>query len=466
MLTSRTHFCKSKEQKMNKLWLIIKREFLVRVKKRSFILTTLLTPLAMLLLIVAPPLISKWGDSSKDKKIAVLDELGYVMQRDSMGKVIAPISDTESIKFKAVAPPLAALQKQYKEEGFDGIVYIPNATNLDNLNVQYFSDGQLSIGDKKVIEGKIEKKLELKRIYEAGLSEEQINRFQVNIDLNQRQISIDDKGNVVEEDKKNGAEIATAMGFVMAFIIYIILLVYGSQVMRSVMEEKVNRIVEVVISSVKPFQLMLGKILGVSAVGVLQFLIWIIVIPAIAVGAQFILGMDAAELQNANQMADLGPAEQEEALHTAMEVLESLKQQNWGFIIPVFILFFLGGYFIYAAMFAAAGSAVGDDLGESQTLTLPIMVPVILSISFMGSVIENPDGSLAFWLSMIPLFSPVLMPARLPFEPPLWEVGLSLFLLILTALFFIWFAGRIYRVGILMYGKKITFKEIWKWLFY
>ena len=449
---------------MNKLWLIIQREFLVRVKKKSFILATLLTPLAFGLLMIVPPLIGSMGDNGA-KRIAVLDDSGVVMERDAGGKVVAPIADNDNLTFKAVEDPLPILQKGYQELGYDGIVYIPAVPNPDApVRPQYFSDGQLSLNDKRAIESKIEKKFETRRIRDAGFDEEILDKFATDVKLNQKQISVDSDGNIVEKDKKNGAEIATAMGFVMAFVIYIILIVYGMQVMRSVMEEKMNRIVEVVISSVKPFQLMLGKILGVSAVGVLQFLIWIILIPLVAIGAQFLFGVDASQAQSMS--GDLSPAEQEEVTEMAFGIVDSLAQQDWSFIIPVFLVYFLGGYFIYASLFAAVGSAVGDDLGESQTLTFPIMIPVILAISFMGPVIDNPDGNLAFWLSMIPFFSPILMPARLPFDPPLWEVLLSGGILIVSALFFIWLAGRIYRVGILMYGKKVSFKEIGKWLFY
>ncbi len=448
---------------MNKLWLIIQREFLVRVKKKSFILTTLLTPLAFGLLMIVPPLIGGMGDNGS-KRIAVLDESGIVMERDAGGKVIAPISDSKSLNFKAVTGPLSTLQKGYGEMGYDGIVYIPQVPNADApVRAQYFSDGQLSLGDKRAIEDKIEKKFESRKIKDAGFDDKILEKFSADVALTQKQISVDEDGNIVEKEKKNGAEIATAMGFVMALIIYIILIVYGMQVMRSVMEEKMNRIVEVVISSVKPFQLMLGKILGVSAVGILQLTIWIILIPLVAVGAQLVFGVDPAQSQSMS--GDLSAAEQEEVTEMAFGIVNSLAEQDWSFIIPVFLVYFLGGYFIYASLFAAVGSAVGDDLGESQTLTFPIMIPVILAISFMGPVIDNPDGSLAFWLSMIPFFSPILMPARLPFDPPLWEVLLSGGILIVSALFFIWLAGRIYRVGILMYGKKVSFKEIGKWLF-
>lgn len=447
---------------MNKLWLIIRREFLVRVKKKSFILTTLLMPVAFALLMILPPLIGSMS-SNGAKRLAVLDESGVVMERDASGKVTAPIADSDNLTFKAVEGNLTEWQRTYQEQNYDGIVYIPVIPNPDAaVRVQYFSEGQLSLNDKRSIEDKIEKKFESKRIKDAGYEEKILEQFEADVALYQKQISIDADGNVIEKDKKNGAEIATAMGFIMAFVIYIILIVYGMQVMRSVMEEKMNRIVEVVISSVKPFQLMLGKILGVSAVGVLQFLIWMILIPLAAIGAQFLFGADTSQMQGMS--GDMTPEQQEMATDTAMNIINGLAEQNWSFILPVFLIYFLGGYFIYASLFAAVGSAVGDDLGESQTLTFPIMIPVILAISFMGPVIDNPDGSLAFWLSMIPFFSPILMPARLPFDPPLWEVLLSGAILIVSALFFIWLAGRIYRVGILLYGKKVTLKEIGKWL--
>jgi ABC-2 type transport system permease protein len=237
-------------------------------------------------------------------------------------------------------------------------------------------------------------------------------------------------------------------------------------VMRSVMEEKISRIAEVMISSVKPFQLMLGKILGVGAVGLTQLAIWMILIPVVMMTITvFIPGLES------NAMSAALPG---------MEAMQQIEQQgfdfnmligeffrlNWLVIIPSFVIFFLGGYFIYSSLFAAIGSAVDEDLGEAQQFMLPVMIPVILAFVIAMSSIDNPNSGIAVFGSIFPLTSPVVMPTRLPFDPPAWHIVLSLLLLIASTLFVVWLSARIYRVGILMYGKKVTFKEIGKWLFY
>jgi ABC-2 type transport system permease protein len=236
------------------------------------------------------------------------------------------------------------------------------------------------------------------------------------------------------------------------------------------MEEKTNRIVEVMISSVKPFQLMLGKIIGVGGVGFTQFVIWVVLIGLISSGIGAMIGGDAAQMaQNPNMgaaNAGMDGMKEAQSMGKGAQFLLELKKQNWLLLIPLFLLFFLLGYLMYSALFAAVGSAVGDDQGEAQTLTLPITIPVIIAIYIMITAVRAPDSSLAVWSSLFPLFSPIVMPARLPFNPPAWQVILSLVLLIAAVIGLVWIAGRIYRVGILMYGKKVTFKELSKWMFY
>ena len=238
--------------------------------------------------------------------------------------------------------------------------------------------------------------------------------------------------------------------------------------MRSVMEEKINRIVEVMISSVKPFQLMLGKIIGVGFVGLTQLAIWIILIPLIMIVVTLIMGPDMAgsssDIAQATEMVN--EISQQDDDFSLTKLIVEIKAQNWLLILPAFIIYFLGGYFIYSSMFAAVGSAIGDDLGEGQQMMFPIVIPVIIAIIMVPSVFSNPDGPIAVFGSMFPLFSPILMPARLPFDPPLWQVFLSIFILVVSAIFMVWLAGRIYRVGIFMYGKKASFREIAKWIFY
>jgi ABC-2 type transport system permease protein len=260
--------------------------------------------------------------------------------------------------------------------------------------------------------------------------------------------------------------IGTLLGGLMGFIMYMVIFIYGSMVMRSVMEEKINRIVEVIISSVKPTQLMLGKVLGVGGVGLTQLAMWLILIPMVIMSTGLLVGggIDPAQLQEMSNQANVNAEELNK--FEFGNVLRELGNMNWGLIIPVFILFFFGGYFIYSSLFAAVGSAMGDDMGEGQQLMLPIMLPVILGFIMLQGTLQNPNGGMAVFGSLFPLTSPIIMPSRLAFDPPLWQVGLSIILLVLSCWFFAWLAGRIYRVGILMYGKKITFKELGKWIMY
>jgi ABC-2 type transport system permease protein len=435
---------------MNKLWLIIEREYLTRVRKKSFILTTLLSPLIFVALFTVPTLIAIYTEKEQ-KNIAVKDE---------SGTFVIPADTAASIAFTALAEPLDVLKLTYRGRGFDGVLHIPAfEDSVKQLDVQYFSEGQLSLGDVEYIADAVEEGVESHKIKQAGYSQEVMENFKTGVVLAQRELAFNEQGELVETDKKNNAAIASVIGFVSAFIIYVILLFYGTMIMRSVMEEKTSRIVEVMISSVRPFQLMLGKIIGVSGVGITQMLIWVGLTLALTSAAGVFFGLEAST------MGAVQEAGQQEALSRSEEVFSMVTAQNWGYIIPVFVLYFLGGYFIYASLFAAVGSAMGDDMGESQSLSMVAMTPIILSIIMLGPVIDDPTGSLATWLSLIPIFSPVIMPARLAFEPPVWELALSLLLLLGSAVFFVWLSGRIYRVGILLYGKNASVKEIVRWVF-
>ena len=268
----------------------------------------------------------------------------------------------------------------------------------------------------------------------------------------------------MEGESKFTTAIGAGIGGVMGFIMYMTIFIYGMMVMRSVMEEKTSRIVEVMISSVKPFQLMLGKIIGVGGVGLTQILIWSILIPIgyLLVGLFFdfdLEQMNSAAAAGSN--VDVAGMEDE-----IMIFMNEVRNMNWWSILPLFLFYFLGGYFLYSSMFAAVGSAMGDDLGEGQALTIPITIPVILALYIMMVVVTAPQSNLAIWSSIFPLFSPIVMPARLAFSPPIWQILVSMAVLAATSIFFVWVSARIYRVGILMYGKKVGFKEIGKWLFH
>ena len=246
-------------------------------------------------------------------------------------------------------------------------------------------------------------------------------------------------------------------------LIYFVIFAYGGMVMRSVMEEKTNRIVEVLVSSVKPFELMLGKILGVGAVGLTQFAIWAVTFPLIYLGMGLLF---ADKLQGMQESMDAGTtADAEAQAETIIMALNSLESFNFTYIIGMLLIFFLLGYFLYASLFAAVGAAMGDDSGEGQSLNLIVSLPIIIGFYLGISVINNPGSNMAVWSSLIPLFSPIIMPVRIIFDPPSWQVILSVVILLVSCIFFIWLSGRIYRVGILMYGKKTTLKEFVQWIF-
>lgn len=439
---------------MDKLWLIIQREYLTRVKKKSFILITLLSPIIFVALFTIPVLVTLFA-GKESKSLVVKDDSG----------IFVPPSDTSGrASFTLSTEPLDVLKATYKNRGFDGVLFIPTLpTAGEKLNLSYFSEGQLSLSVVGYVTDRVSEQVEAKRIKDAGYSAEVMKNFKTNVGIEQEELAFNDQGELVETGKKSSAELATAIGFISGFIIYIVLIFYGAMIMRSVMEEKTNRIVEVIISSVKPFQLMLGKILGVSAVGLTQMLIWIIMTVVLSSVATAFLHVDPASIQPA-----MGPMSQpppEVTVSQAGEIFQAIASQNWGYILPLFLFYFVGGYFIYASLFAAVGASMGDDMGESQSLSMVAMAPIILSIILISPVIENPTSALARWMSIFPLFSPVIMPARLAFEPPWWEVILSMVVLAGSAVFFVWLSGRIYRVGVLLYGKKATLKEMVKWTF-
>lgn len=437
---------------MNKLWLIIQREYLTRVKKRSFLLTTLLVPFALVLFIVIVALIFSY--SSNQRKIAVVNDSGL--------EII--LKDTDKVYFDIKNQSLDELKKSYQEEGYDGVLFLPKVISLKQteLRVRYFSEEQISIPTKEFIQRELAAKIREIKIDSSQINRSVLESFNTDITLEEVGLSVTESGEIAEEDKTNSANIATAMGMIMVFVIYLVLFIYGSMVMRSVMEEKMNRIVEVMISSVKPFQLMLGKIIGVGGVGLTQILIWAILIPTLNLLVGLLLPIDPEAIQS----SQLTTSESEDMMYQMALVIDNVKSQNWGLILPMFIFYFLGGYFIYSSLFAAVGSAIGDDLGESQSLTLPITLPVILASYIAIAVIENPTSGLATFSSIFPLFSPFVMPARLPFNPPVWEIIASVIVMIASVAFFIWLSGRIYRVGILLYGKKVTLRELSKWIFY
>ncbi len=439
---------------MDKLWLIIKREYLTRVTRRSFILATLLTPLAFAVFFVVVGLIFQY-ESDDTKRIAIIDE-GNIFDQS--------IKDEDNLYFKFVEEDLETLRQTFDGRDFDGILVVPAVDDLlaQKHTIYYYADKQPTLDIEALIRDRVRDRMKDFKIEALDLDPEQLEAINTKIELEPEPIDEDSE----DASKLTGA-IAAAIGGIMGIVMYIVVFIYGMMVMRSVMEEKTNRIVEVMISSVRPFQLMLGKIVGVGAVGLTQVAIWAILIPIIVLLSTLVFGIDSStQMEMAQQQPGGGALDPEDTEAMVALAIEEFQSLNWWLILPMFVFFFLGGYFLYSSLFAAVGSAMGDDLGEGQSLTIPITIPVILAFYIMIVAIQAPNSSLAVWSSIFPLFSPIVMPARLAFSPPLWEVALSVAILAATAVFFVWLSGRIYRVGILLYGKKVTFKELGKWLFY
>lgn len=434
---------------MEKLRLIIRREYLSRVTRRSFILGTLLTPLAFALLIVIVGFIFQY-ESDKSQRIAVIDEGGVLG---------GAIKDESNIYFKFVDQPLDALRQNLGDTDYDAILFIPPIKDVMDrrLTAFYYSDDQPTPDVEIMIRGRISQAVREYKIDALEIKRDQLEALDTRIELEPEPLTDDG-----EDATRFTSAIAASIGGIMGFIMYMTVFIYGAMVMRSVMEEKTNRIVEVMISSVRPFQLMLGKIIGVGAVGLTQVVVWAILIPLLGFLAQLFFGFDSSNPMLEGNTPDVDPDDLQSMVMMAMTEISNI---NWWVVFPLFVLYFLGGFLMYSSLFAAVGSAIGDDTGEGQSLTIPISIPVILALYIMIAVIQAPDSSLAIWSSIFPLFSPIIMPARLAFGPPTWEVVVSLVVMIASVVFFIWLAGRIYRVGILLYGKKVSLRELGRWIF-
>lgn len=435
---------------MNKVWLIIQREYWTRVRKKSFLLTTILAPLGFVALFAITILVSLGGQ--KDRKIVVIDESGYFKSK---------LADQNGLYFKYQDTSLAYMNEVYKNLGYDGILYIPQPANWQTVRPEYRSDGQLGQSAKGHITNQITKitrniLIEKENVDKAAL--EKIN----NID-----VSVSEKIIGQEEEKEASAELGMAMGYILGFAIYIVLLVYGTMVMKGVAEEKTSKVVEIIISSVKPFQLMMGKIIGVGMVGLTQFLIWGIMITVFQFVLVFAFADQLAELSALSQDPALAASQPDEA--EIAKVIEAFKQINLLQLFTIFLFYFFGGYMLYGSLFAAIGSAAGDEVDSNNSLSFVVSIPIIVSIMIMTSVVREPSSTLASFASIFPLTSPVVMPARLGFGfdalPELyWQLPLSMVMLVLGFVFTTWLAGRIYRTGILMQGKKVTLKDLGMWL--
>ncbi|PJA07756.1 MAG: ABC transporter permease [Flavobacteriales bacterium CG_4_10_14_0_2_um_filter_32_8] len=433
---------------MNKITLIIKREYLTRVKKKSFVIMTLLGPLLMAGLMLVPIWLA-----IKDQDIQRIEVI------DETKTFINQFVNTATLQFKHEFRSIEQAKSKFYDENYTSILYIKNADKTPIVEMYYKKQPGFStiINIENTIENVI-RNIEIQSKF--NVTKEQLAEIQPNITVKPISITIDG-----EEESKN-VGISTALGFGGAILIYFFIFMYGVQIMRGVIEEKTSRIVEIIISSVKPFQLMMGKIIGIALVGLTQFLLWALftgVIYTIIVGAFSIETVTSAS-QTGNLMEQANITELSQ--NPYQDVMDGFKTIPVFQLLISFIFYFIGGYLLYGALLAAVGSAV-DSEADTQQFMLPITIPLIFSFVVAQTVMENPDGTMAFWLSIIPLTSPIIMMVRIPFGGvESWELVLSMSLLIIGFLGATWIAAKIYRTGILMYGKKITYKELWKWLTY
>lgn len=438
---------------MNKVGLIIKREYLSRVRKKTFILSTILTPLLFAGVITAIIFITI--KNVRTEKVAVLDPAGIL-------KSNLPNSKAATYDFRTDVDT-----SNFAAKGYSTLLIAPHTSFNQTDNFKLVSEKSLSRITNDRINNDIGHALENNMIsQELKIDPALID----SIKKRAKGVSIDavKKGETGQLTNSN-IGVASSIGYLTAFLIYITLFVYGVMVMRGVMEEKTNRIAEVVISSVRPFQLMMGKIIGIGAVGLTQFLIWIILLTVFSIVFTSMIPPDVLNQVKDAQNGVPGSMQQSsEAMRSMAEIQNNLASVNWFMVIGCFLFYFLGGYLFYAALFAAVGSAVNEDAQDAQSLTMPVTIPIILAIFIMINSINDPSGPLATWSSIIPFFSPIVMMSRIPFgvpdTVPYWQLGLSMLMLIGGFLFTTWLSAKIYRTGILLYGKKPSWKEMMKWV--
>lgn len=426
---------------MNKILIIIQREYVTRVRKRSFIISTLLAPLGFFALVTFSIIMT--GYSGGTKHVGIIDDSGL------FAAVSFPDAPDGSVVFHYIKGGKESDHKKY-----DAFIQVPANYDIDNpkkININCTSEKSIGMIASTFINKTFSDKVRQLRATQLNISQEQLENLNTDIELTYQKIS---------EDKKKSGNSLVGMGFgyMIGIAIYTLLLVYGTMIMKGVTEEKTSRIMEVLVSSVKPLQLMLGKILGIAAVGLTQFILWILLM---GISVFFIIPM--VGLSQPPHPQDM-PANSNVDPETVQQVILALKDFHFAPMIIVLIIFFLGGFLLYGSLFAAIGAAGGDET-DSQSLTFPVILPIIITIAMMTNVLGQPEGKLAMWASLIPLSSPIIMPALMPTNPPLWQILLSMVFLFGGFMLCVMLAAKIYRTGILMYGKKTTFKEIAKWIF-
>ena len=444
---------------MNKIGIIIGREFNERVRKKSFIITTLLTPLLMIGLMVAPMLLTQYT-GSEQKCIAVVDDSKLIGQH---------LQSNDEILFEQTPLTIELARIEYSDRF--AILHIGKSIMENPGDVRLYTNSTASITLEMNIASQLESVIEEIKLQRLNIEDLPSILASIKTNINLQSYSngtpADSDSESSTGEKANSSIVATVVAYVLSFMLYMFILIYGVMVMQSVIEEKNSRVLEVMVSTVRPLDMMLGKILGVASVALLQIAIWIALI--MGVGYFVMPELIPDEMSLAVAMLQQGASPESLGTDTDMGLLQAIATlTDMGYLMKIIgslLVFMVGGFLLYAALFAAIGSAV-DNPQDAQQLQTPVTIPIILSLFVMLSVINDPTSELAFWFSMIPLTSPIVMMARIPYDIPGWEIALSLGILIATFIIVVWFAGKIYRVGILMHGKKPSIKELWKWMKY
>ncbi|MDH5607965.1 MAG: ABC transporter permease [Cyclobacteriaceae bacterium] len=427
---------------MSQIPIIIQREYVSRVKKKSFLIASIFGPLFMAAVILFVVFITSKGVDQKN--ILVLDQSGYFTE---------DFVSTEEMLFEKAEGTEASAKDLMRNKGYYGLVYIPQF-DLDHPGgYTFYSSSNPSLSIISKIEQVIDRRVEDLRLQQSGLDPVIISSFKVSTSL--KTLNLSETG----EETNSSSVAATIIGYLAAFMIYLFIFIYGAQCMRGVIEEKNTRIVEIILSSVKPFHLMIGKVIGIAGVGLTQFLIWMMVMFGVTTGVSAFFGMN--QLSPAST-AMTDPTQQGLSNEMVASALTSLGAIHMPMVVFSFLFYFVGGYVLYGALFAAVGSASDTDQ-DAQQFMLPVTIPLIASIISISAVLTDPNGSIAFWMSMIPFTSPVIMMVRVPFGVASWELVASMFFLIGGFLFTLWVAGRIYRVGILTHGTKVNWKTLARW---
>ena len=440
---------------MHKILIIIKREYTTRVVNKRFLLITFLLPIMLVGLIVGTTYFSMKGTETRN--IAVVDPNGFLNGH---------LKNSAQLKFNF---DKEVDTNNYQKKGYSDILILPKFDGVKKTDYILRSQKSMGLMLQESITNKINSAIEDQMLQAAGIQQNILDSIH-NASQFAELKAYEDKGNTTKE---SNAGLATGIGYASGLLIYITMFIYGTMVMRGVMEEKTNRIAEVIISSVKPFELMLGKIIGIGAVGLTQFLMWIVLIITLTSVA---IGLIPADLQQQVQHLQQTNGQMGGAMMQASEsavqiytIQHTIASANWPLLIACFIFYFLGGFLFYAALFAAVGSVVNEDPQDAQSLTFPITMPIIFSYVILNMVVQNPNTPMAFWASLVPFSSPMIMMARIaygvPGTVPYWELALSMFCLIAGFLLTTWLCAKIYQTGILMYGKKVTWKEMMKWAF-